>query len=83
MQVRVEYFGRLGEFSGAQDGVVELPGDVRTTDDLRNWLDRDGGFDGALLHPSVQLALGDEILRTPAPLADGDTVAFLPPVGGG
>lgn len=83
MRVRVEFFGKLGDFAGAEDGAIDLPHGVVDTSALRDWLDQARGFGGALKHPSVQLALGDEILNADAPLNDGDTVAFLPPVGGG
>jgi len=65
------------------NGEVDLPGHVADTAALRTWLDETQGSQGALVHPSVQLAVDDEVLNRPAPLKEGDSVAFLPPVGGG
>ncbi|MEO0465732.1 MAG: MoaD/ThiS family protein [Pseudomonadota bacterium] len=83
MRIAVEYFGKLGDFAGAEDGALDLPVGVSDTAALRAWLDEVRGFNGALLHCSVQIAVGDEIRRGPFALSEGDIVAFLPPVGGG
>ena len=50
---------------------------------LRSWIDQTRGFDGALLHPSVRVAVNNEIVDDPSPVSDADEIAFMPPVGGG
>lgn len=83
MRVRLEFFGKLGDMAGALNGEIDLPPHVADTAALRTWLDESQGFQGALVHPSIKLAVDDEVLNRPAPLKEGDSVAFLPPVGGG
>lgn len=83
MRVRVEYFGKLSDIAARKASEIDLPAHVLDTAALRTWLDETEGFQGALVHPTVQLALRDEILNEVVELQDGDTIAFLPPVGGG
>ena len=60
MRVRIEFFGKLGDHAGAANREIELPPHITDTAGLRVWLDESQGFQGALTHPSVQLARGDE-----------------------
>jgi molybdopterin synthase sulfur carrier subunit len=53
------------------------------TKSLREWLDQSRGFDGALMHKSVRVAVNSEIVDDPFPVSDADEIAFMPPVGGG
>ena len=81
MLVTVRLFARLREIAGSPDLQLELPGGSRVQD---AW---------ALLkaeHPeldayssSISCAVNEEYARMHATLADGDDIAFLPPVSGG
>jgi len=79
--ITLKLFGSLREAGGDPVQEVELPTDS-TVEDLRIWL--------AARNPQVE-KLGDrlaasvnlEIARESQRLADGDEVAFLPPVAGG
>jgi molybdopterin converting factor subunit 1 len=77
MTVRILFFGRLRAQTG---GTLELalPDDVRDTDGLRAWLSDDIPLD-----PSIRVAVNAELCHGNAPLADGDEIAFLPPMSGG
>ena len=77
------YFGRLSETLGTSSQMLLLPPDVADTAALRTWLDTTYELDGAMQEASIRIAINDEIVAEPAPLSDGDTIAFLPPVGGG
>ncbi len=81
MQVVVKLFGSIREATGAKELVVELPPGAGVAD-LRALLARDHpAFDemGERLRVSVNL----EFVKGSPALADGDEVAFLPPVAGG
>lgn len=77
------YFGRLTDITGTDAERVALPNEVTDTQKLRIWLDAERGWDGVLTDPSVRIAINDEIVPDPSDVADGDRIAFLPPVGGG
>jgi molybdopterin synthase catalytic subunit len=81
MRVTVKLFGAVREAVGAKELAVELePG--ATLGDLRARLARSHpAFER--YGPRLAAALNLEVARPTAPLADGDEVAFLPPVSGG
>jgi molybdopterin converting factor subunit 1 len=79
--VRTRLFARLREQAGAEVGSVELP-PGSTVADVWAALQR--------LHPgltadreSVRGALNQQFTEWSSPVADGDEVAFIPPVSGG
>ena len=81
MQVTVRLFGSIREAAGAKELAVVVP-EGSTVDDLRVLLARD--------HPSfeemadrLRVSINYEISRGNSALAEGDEVAFLPPVSGG
>jgi MoaE-MoaD fusion protein len=79
--VRARLFARLRELAGTDTESVELPAGSNVAD----------VFDAvARLHPglaadrnAVRVALNQEFVDWDAPVADGDEVAFIPPVSGG
>ncbi len=77
------YFGKLMDVTGSHREQRELPDTVRETAGLRAWLDEIHEAEGAFSDPAVRFAINDEIVADPAPLADTDDIAVLPPVGGG
>ena len=81
MHLTVKLFGSLREEAGAKELEIELPNGSRV-DDLRELLaERYPILErlGERIRASVNL----EIAERDQPLADGDEVAFLPPVAGG
>jgi molybdopterin converting factor subunit 1 len=81
MRVTVKLFARLRELAGAGELVVDVPPGSRVQD---VW--------AALVaaHPAVaaygrsmSCAVNLDYARMTAPVAEGDDVAFLPPVSGG
>lgn len=74
------FFGRLRDAVGTGALTAALPLDVRDTESLRAWLGRDHP---ALRDPSVRIAVNAELGPGNAPLAEGDEIAFLPPMSGG
>jgi sulfur-carrier protein len=81
MRVTVRLFARLRELAGASELQQDLPDDalartswealVREYPALRDY-DR-----------AISCAVNEEYVRLTTRLADGDEVAFLPPVSGG
>lgn len=77
------YFGRLSDVSGKSEEMLDLPASIETASDLRAWLDLRFEADGALLEPTVRIAINSEITFDGAVVSDADEIALMPPVGGG
>ena len=81
MKVRVKLFAMLRERAGAGDAVHEVP-DGFTVNELWNRLgDVYPGLSGIDLR--LLYAVNSEYVDRGHRLADGDEVAFIPPVSGG
>ena len=83
--IRVCYFASLREQLGLAEEALELPGGVADVADLRAWLRARGGVwaDGLAESRPVLCAVNQVMARPDQPVADGDEVAFFPPVTGG
>ena len=81
--VKVIYFGRLSDVTGTDEETLELPEQISTAGALRNWLDLRFESDGALLEPTVRIAINSEICFDETPIGHANELAFMPPVGGG
>jgi molybdopterin synthase sulfur carrier subunit len=83
--ITILYFARLREAVGTASEQVELPRVGATLADLRAILVSRGGAwseelrENRRIRAAVNQAMADDI----TPLADGDEVAFFPPVTGG
>jgi molybdopterin synthase catalytic subunit len=80
MQVRVLLFGSLREAAGAKELSVTLP-ERAVVRELRASMDSLPAFQR--LAGRLRVAINREFAADDAALADGDEVAFLPPVSGG
>ena len=81
MKVRVRLFAIQRELAGAREVPLELA-DGATVEDA--WSAVAGQFPGlAPGRPSVRFARNGDYAEPDAALADGDEVAFIPPVSGG
>jgi molybdopterin synthase catalytic subunit len=81
MQVTVKWFGPLREATGTKELGVRLPDGARLRD-LAALLAREhAGF--RALASRLRAAVNQQLAEGDAALADGDEVAFLPPVAGG
>jgi molybdopterin converting factor subunit 1 len=78
IQIRVEYFAILREHVGRTH--ESLSTSAATVGDLYAELDRRHAFP-PLGH--LKAAVNDEFCAWSAPLRDGDSVVFIPPVAGG
>ena len=81
MTVRVKLFAMLRERAGTGDAAHELP-DGSTVKDLWDVVRREhAGLSGVDLR--LLYAVNSEYVTLDHRLADGDEVAFIPPVSGG
>ena len=83
--ITVLYFARLRESLGKSSEKLELPSGVRDLEGLRALLvARGGAWEQELApHKPVRAAVNQAMAVGDAPVADGDEVAFFPPVTGG
>jgi molybdopterin converting factor small subunit len=83
--VRLVFLGKFGEVAPADLAEVSLPGDVHTLGDLQHWLARQQPLLGqAMAATRTRLVLNQCVTHDlSCPVADGDEVAFLPPMSGG
>ncbi len=78
-RVNVRYFALLREQAGRGSEAVQTA--ARTPQELYEQLQRERGL--TLAPQYLRVAVNDEFGDWQQPLAEGDTVAFLPPVAGG
>ncbi len=83
--VTVLYFARLREALGQSSEQIALPASVRDLEGLRALLVARGGAWEQELAPSksVRAAVNQAMAVGDMPIADGDEIAFFPPVTGG
>jgi len=81
MAVKILYFAGLREALGAGGESLELPAGIATVGALRDLL---AARHAALLTTkNLRAAVNQRMAGMDAPVADGDEVAFFPPVTGG
>jgi len=83
--ITVLYFARLRETLGTSSEQIALPADVRDLESLRAMLiARGGAWEQELApHKPVRAAVNQVMAVGDTALADGDEIAFFPPVTGG
>ena len=82
MSVQVLYFASLKEALGLSGETVELQSELKTVGALRDWLVAQGR-DRLATAKNLRCAVNQEMAGLDAPIADGDEIAFFPPVTGG
>lgn len=83
--VKVFYFARLREALGTASEEIALSSSVTTVAQLRALLTARGGIWREALAPTtrVRVAVNRAMASDDTRIADGDEVAFFPPVTGG
>ena len=81
MSLKILYFAGLREAIGSGAENIELPAGVATVGELRALLGR--RHEALLAARNLRAAVNQKMVGLDAPLADGDEVAFFPPVTGG
>ena len=79
--VRIRFFARYAELAGRSEGTLTMPLPATVSDVMRQLRDE---WPGASALPAQPLAaLNLRHVRLDATVADGDELAFLPPLAGG
>ncbi len=83
--LRVLYFAWLRERTGRAEESIAMPDGVTTVGALLAWLRaRDAAGAAAFANPALVRAAVNQTFAAPdTPIADGDEIAFFPPVTGG
>ena len=83
--VTILYFARLREALGTATEQVALPENVRDLDGLQRVLSSRGGAWSQELASGkrVRAAVNQDVAHADTRIADGDEIAFFPPVTGG
>ena len=79
--VRVRFFARYAELAGRSEGTLTVPLPATVSDVMRRIRDEWPG--ASALPPQPLAALNLRHVRLDARVADGDELAFLPPLAGG
>jgi len=83
MSVQILYFASLREAFGLGQESLDLPTEVSTVGQLRDWLVREQGRALLATAKNLRCAVNQEMSGFGAAVGDGDEVAFFPPVTGG
>jgi molybdopterin synthase sulfur carrier subunit len=84
MSIKILYFASLREALGRGNESLDLPDDVNTVATLKHHLVARGEAWVALMTTkNLRAAVNQQMANADTELADGDEVAFFPPVTGG
>ena len=85
MSVKILFFASFKEKVMKGEEVIDLPEDVRTVNDLEDFLsERDPLMKSAFEEmPRLRCAVNQEMAKESTLIKDGDEIAFFPPVTGG
>lgn len=83
--VTLVFLGKFGDVAPAGLAHVALPGKVRTLSDLKDWVTLEQPLLGqAMAATTTRLVVNRCVAHDlTALVADGDEIAFLPPMSGG
>ncbi|MDB5800421.1 MAG: moaD [Rhodocyclales bacterium] len=83
MSITILYFAGLREALGVERELVDMPSGVNDVASLRSWLLARGAAWQPLSAPRIRAAVNQSLASDASVVADGDEVAFFPPVTGG
>ncbi len=85
MTLQLVYFARVREQLGMEQESLQCPAEVERVEQLIDYLVSERGslWQQVLQAPNLLVAVNQEMVSVASALADGDEVAFFPPVTGG
>ena len=85
MKIQLRFFASVRESLERSEESVELPEQVKTVGDVRQWLIARGDVWAKVLGEgrSLRMAYNQQMTNADTLIADGAEVAFFPPVTGG
>jgi molybdopterin synthase sulfur carrier subunit len=85
MRIQLKLFASLREMVNVASETIDLPEHILTTNQLRVWLASRGETWGEAFSEKriLRIAINQNMIEDCANLADGQEVAFFPPVTGG
>jgi molybdopterin synthase catalytic subunit len=81
VRVKVLFFGQLKDIAGTGEEIVELPEGARLETLFAQYCEQFPRL--SVLGGSIVMARNQQFAPSSTPIADGDEIAFLPPVSGG
>jgi len=85
MKIQLRFFAALREKLGVSQESIDIPDEIKTIDDLKNYLCKRNTLWSEVLagNQAIRCALNQVVVDSSAALSDGAEVAFFPPVTGG
>lgn len=85
MKIRIRYFASIREASGMTEEWIDLPENVRTVGELRQYLMQRGPVWATILaeENGVRMAFEQKMATAGTVLTENGEAAFFPPVTGG
>lgn len=84
MMIKVLFFGKFSDLVDNPDGLSIAADRVSSVDDIVAYIQSTNTvLHHEIIAPQVLIAVNQQVVNGNAPVADGDEVAFLPPVTGG
>ena len=85
MQIQLRFFAAVREKLGVSQESIDIPDEIKTIDDLKNYLCKRNTLWSEVLagNQVIRCALNQVMVDSSTALSDGAEVAFFPPVTGG
>ena len=85
MKIQCRFFASVREKLGVSQESVELPEEIKTVGDVRQWLIARGDVWAEVLAEgrALRMAYNQQMANPDTAIAEGAEVAFFPPVTGG
>ena len=81
--MKLLYFSQVRESLGKAQEELTLPAEVKTVEDLRQWLKARGDCYAQIFTDTIHVAVDQAYARPDTPITNAQEIAFFPPVTGG